>query len=76
MVIAYLCLALWFWLADMIASAVRERPCRPLIAAAYASVWPISMGLALIGCAVIIRRMELDAQTTKPAEAGSEGQGA
>ena len=55
MLTAYCAIAVWFWLADLVAGRVAKSPCRPVAALFFAAVWPISMPLALIASAALVR---------------------
>ena len=54
---AYLALAAWFFVVDLLAGRLAGAPCRPLSAALLAVVWPIGVAAALI-CSAILNRMQ------------------
>lgn len=57
MLIAYVCLAIWFWFIDMFAGELGGVKARPIAALLLASVWPISVAFALCASAIIIARL-------------------
>lgn len=57
MLTAYLILAAWFWMIDMLAGYIADSPPRPLVAAILAAMWPFSMAFALLASAAIITRL-------------------
>ena len=54
MTIAYLCLALWFYVFDMIAGEIAGVKRRPIAGALFALVWPVSMVLQMLGAAIVV----------------------
>ncbi len=54
----YLALAVWFFLADMLAGYIAGSPARPLGGAVLALLWPLSLAFSLVASAAIIRRIK------------------
>jgi hypothetical protein len=52
--IAYLCLALWFYVFDMITGEIAGVKRRPIAGALFALVWPVSMVLQMLGAAIVV----------------------
>jgi len=65
--LAYLILAAWFFVVDMIASRLAGVPPRPVPGAALALLWPISAAFAICASAHLIRhhRERAEALTAK-----------
>lgn len=57
MLIAYICLAVWFWIIDMLASELGGMKARPFSAVLLAAIWPVSLAFALCASAIIISRL-------------------
>lgn len=54
MTIAYLFLALWFYVFDMIAGEIAGSKRRPIAGALFALVWPVSLAMQMLGAAILI----------------------
>lgn len=51
----YFVLAAWFCAADMVAGRIAGSPYRPIGAVVLALVWPVSLALALVAAASVVR---------------------
>lgn len=57
MIAAYLILAAWFYAIDLIAGRVAGSRGRPVVAVLLALVWPLSLTLALLAAAALVRSL-------------------
>ena len=68
MLTAYLILAAWFLVIDVLAGRIAGSPTRPIATVALALLWPLSMAFALLASAAIVThyRKQLAAQPEPP----------